>query len=195
MAAGTPWRDVLTDAELTELLRTDDWKRVKAVLARDLGQLEGTSTAATEVSFGKTAAEGTRAWENLRGVIITHAILLGTVCLAGHPELYLVWVAAWFTTYSLFTRIRSMAEHNMVPDPGNPLQNTRTILASGWERLFIALNRVHYHLEHHHLMTVPLHNLPRMHQMLAERRALDGALIQRGYLGLLHAAASKPVNA
>ncbi len=171
------------------------WKRAKAELARDLGQPEGTSTSATEVSFGKTAAEGTRAWENLRGVLITNAILLGILAALGHPELYGVWVAAWFTTYSLFTRIRSMAEHNMVRDRDDPLQNTRTILASWWERLFIAPNRVNYHLEHHLAMTVPLYNLPRLHRVLAERRALDGALIQHGYLDLIRAAASKPVSA
>jgi len=149
------------------------WKRVKAVIARDLGP----------------SGPG---WKNLRGVVITNALLIGILALAGHPELYLLWVAAWFTTNSLVTRIRSIAEHNMVPDPGDELRNTRTTLASWWERLLLAPNRVNFHLEHHLLMTVPFYNLPRLHRLLRDRGALDGALVERGYLGLLRRAGGKP---
>ena len=55
----------------------------------------------------------------------------------------------------------SIAEHGMVPDVSDPLRNTRTTLASWWERIVIAPNRVNFHLEHHLMMTVPHHNLPR----------------------------------
>jgi fatty acid desaturase len=109
----------------------------------------------------------------------------------GRPELYLLWVVAWFTTNSLVTRIRSIAEHNMVPDRDDEMRNTRTTQASWWERLFIAPNRVNYHLEHHLLMTVPFYNLPRMHRLLAERGALEGALVDPGYVGVLRQACSK----
>jgi fatty acid desaturase len=145
------------------------WKRVRAILRRDLADAP--------------------AAEALRGVALTNAVLLGVLWLAGHPALYLLWVGAWFTTYSLVTRIRSIAEHNMVPDPADEMRNTRTTLASAWERLLIAPNRVNYHLEHHLLMTVPLYRLPRLHRLLAERGALDGALVDRGYLGVLRRAA------
>jgi fatty acid desaturase len=147
------------------------WKRVRAVLARDFARPGG--------------------WKNLRGVVITNAVLLALLILAGRPELYLLWVVAWFTTNSLVTRIRSIAEHNMVSDPRDELKNTRTTLASWWERLLLAPNRVNYHLEHHLLMTVPFYNLPRMHRWLRERGALDGALIEHGYIGLLRRASSK----
>ena len=167
------------------------WKRVKAVLRRDLsGTGFRKSSADTKVSFGKTAAAGTTGWQNLRGVVITNALLLGLLTAVGHPALYLLWVVAWFTTNSLVTRIRSIAEHNMVPDRGDELRNTRTTLASWWERLLIAPNRVNYHLEHHLLMTVPLWNLPRLHRLLRERGVLEGALVDRGYLGALRQAAS-----
>ena len=109
--------------------------------------------------------------KNLQGVVVTNAVLLGILTLAGRPELYLLWVAAWFTTNSLATRIRSIAEHNMVPDPSDERRNTRTTLASWWERLLLAPNRVNFHLEHHLLMTVPFYNLPRLHRLLRERGA------------------------
>ena len=111
--------------------------------------------------------------------------------LAGHPALYLLWVGAWLTTYSLVTRIRSIAEHAMMPDPATTCGNTRTTLARWWERLLIAPNRVNYHLEHHLLMTVPHYNLPRMHRLLRERGVLDGACVTRGYRAVLRCAASR----
>jgi fatty acid desaturase len=127
-----------------------------------------------------------------RGVAITNLALLALLAACGRPELYLLWAGAWLTTNTFVTRIRSIAEHNMVPDPADPLRNTRTTLARVWERLLVAPNRVNFHLEHHLMMTVPHYHLPRMHRLLAERGALDGALVARGYPALLRAAASKP---
>jgi fatty acid desaturase len=165
------------------------WKRVKAVLRRDLrGSFGKTSRL---VSFGKAADGGSPGWKNLRGVVVTNLVLLGLLGAAGRPELYLLWVGAWFTTYSLVTRIRSIAEHSMVPDPTDELRNTRTTRASWWERLLVAPNRVNYHLEHHLLMTVPLYNLPRLHRLLRERGVLDDALLAPGYLSVLRQAASR----
>src|SRR6185295_7298644 len=111
----------------------------------------------------------------LHGVIITNVVLLGVLTLFGHPALYLLWVGAWLTTYSLVMRIRSIAEHAMVPDIADELRNTRTTIASWWEQLLVAPNRVNFHLEHHLLMTVPHYNLPRLHRRLRELGALDGA--------------------
>ena len=165
------------------------WKRARAVLRRDL-RLGRKSRDADHVSFGKTASVSADGWRNLWGVAVTNAVLLGILTAFGHPALYLLWVVAWFTTNSLVTRIRSICEHNMVDDPADEMSNSRTTLASWWERLLIAPNRVNYHLEHHLLMTVPFYNLPRLHQMLAERGVLTHANVQHGYLRVLRQAAS-----
>ena len=162
------------------------WKRAKATLRRDV----------TGTGFFKTSREGVKnaapaGWINLRGVVITNLLLFGLVSGLGHPALYLLWVMAWFTTNSLVTRIRSIAEHNMPTDPSRDFGNTRTTLANWLERLFIAPNRVNYHLEHHLLMTVPFYNLPRLHRLLRERGALEGALLADGYLPVLREASSK----
>ena len=156
------------------------WKRVKALVRRDLRSADGMHTSR------KLAG-----WHNLRGVVTTNAALLGLLALLGHPELYGLWVGAWFTTYSLVTRIRSIAEHSMVPDTLDELRNTRTTLAGWWERLFVAPNRVNYHLEHHLLMTVPHYSLPRMHRLLRERGVLEQACVTSGYPAVLRQAASK----
>jgi fatty acid desaturase len=152
------------------------WKRAVATFKRDLGK-----------SQGKVKRDGS-GWRALRGVLTTNALLLGALSLAGHAELYLLWVVAWFTTFSLVMRIRSIAEHAMIDDPADPLGNTRTTIASWWERLLLAPNRVNYHLEHHLMMAVPHYNLPRMHEMLEARGVLGGACIAHGYLEVLRRA-------
>lgn len=157
------------------------WKRVRAILRRDLGR-----------SVGKTFRGDDAGWHTLIPVIVTNAVLLGALALAGQPALYLLWVFAWFTTYSLAMRIRSIAEHSMPSDPGDELRNSRTTSASLWERLFLAPNRVNYHLEHHLLIAVPHYHLPRMHHLLRERGVLEGVHIMRGYPALLAQASSRP---
>ncbi len=156
------------------------WKRARAILNRDLG-----------FSNGKVKRKDA-GWKAMAGVVITNAVLFGILAAVGHPALYLLWVAAWFTTYSLVMRIRSIAEHAMVPDRTDPLRNTRTTLAGWWERLLIAPNRVNYHLEHHLWMAVPHYNLPRLHRLLRERNVLAEACTTRGYLNVLRLASSRP---
>ncbi|HVO23372.1 MAG TPA: fatty acid desaturase family protein [Candidatus Margulisiibacteriota bacterium] len=155
------------------------WKRVKYTLRRDLGGMN-------VQQFGSN-----RGWRNLRGVAITNLVLLGALAACGHAALYLLWIGAWFTTHHLVVRLRSIAEHAMIPDPNDPLNNTRTTLARWWERLLIAPNCVNYHLEHHLVMTVPHYNLPRMHHLLRDRGVLDRACVANGYLSVLRLAASK----
>ena len=156
------------------------WKRARATFRRDLG-----------LSQGKVRRLDFMGVRNLRGVTITNAALLAGLLVCGHPALYLLWVAAWLTTYSLVMRIRSIAEHGMVPDPADDFRNTRTTLARWWERLLIAPNRVNYHLEHHLMIGVPHYNLPRMHRLLRERGVLTGACVMDGYLPVLALASSR----
>ena len=156
------------------------WKRLKATVRRDLG-----------LSRGRVRRNFDAGIEAFHGVLLTNVVLLGILTALGHPALYLLWIGAWLTTYSLVMRIRSIAEHAMIPDPADDLQNTRTTVARWWERLLIAPNCVNYHLEHHLVMTVPHYNLARMHRLLRARGALDGACVTRGYLGVLRLAASR----
>ncbi len=173
-------RDSMRRKIIRDLTGQTGWKRAKATLARDLGRSQG--------KVRRLDFTGTR---NLTGVMVTNIVLLAILTAFGHPALYLLWVAAWFTTYSLAMRIRSIAEHAVITDRNSPFGNTRTTMASWWERLFVAPNRVNYHLEHHLLMTVPHYNLPRMHELLRERGILDGACIAESYGEVLSLAASK----
>ncbi len=160
------------------------YKRLRALLRRDLG-----------MSAGKTRRNGDSTWKAVRGVVTSNVALLALLAAAGHPALYLLWFGAWMTTYSLALRIRAIAEHSMTPDPADPFQNSRTTLASWWERLLFAPNYVNYHLEHHLLMTVPHYRLPVFHRMLRERGLLADANLASGYASVLALASSKPAGA
>jgi fatty acid desaturase len=160
------------------------WKRARFTVKRDMGWSQG------KVQRGKRAGP-----RKLVPVLITNAALLAILTAFGHPTLYMLWVVAWLTTYSLVMRIRAIAEHSMVPDPSNELTHTRTTLASWWERLLIAPNAVNFHLEHHLNMRVPHYHLARMHSMLDERGVLKQALVAPSYATVLREASSKHVAA
>jgi len=164
------------------------WKQAKAVFRRDVGWSRGRNQRSLGMNEGKQLDVG---WHKLIPVAITNGVLLAIVTLAGYPALYLLWVAAWLTTYRLVTRIRSIAEHGMIPDRHDPLRNTRTVMVRWWERLLIAPNRVNFHLEHHLLMTVPHHNLPRLHRLLRARGALDESCLTPGYFEVLRLATAR----
>ena len=164
------------------------WKQAVAVFLRDVGWAGKRNQRSLGMNEGEQPDVG---WHKLVPVSTTNVALLLVLTLAGHPALYLLWVAAWLTSYRLVTRIRSIAEHGMVPDPLDPLRNTRTTLAGWWERLFLAPNRVNYHLEHHLLMTAPHHNLPRLHELLRQRGVLDNSPIAPGYVSVLRLATAK----
>jgi fatty acid desaturase len=165
------WRDLSGQTGL---------KRFRATIRRDLG-----------LSRGRVKRNFDAGIEAFYGVLLMNAVLLAILTLAGHPALYLLWIGAWLTSYSLVMRIRSIAEHAMIPDPTDEMNNTRTTIARWWERLLIAPNRVNFHLEHHILPTVPHYNLPRMHRLLRERGVLATACVTTGYQSVLRLAASR----
>ncbi len=165
---------------------------LKRKMWRDLSGQTGRkfATGSWKRSVGSWRKGNVRGRRAFFGFLVTNALILAAVSAAGAPWLYALWAVAWLCTYPFVTRIRSIAEHAMVPDPADPLRNTRTTLARWWERLFLAPNRVNYHLEHHLLMTVPHYRLPRMHALLGERGLLDEALVTQGYRAVLSRASS-----
>jgi fatty acid desaturase len=163
-------------------------KQAIAVGRRDLGISKKRTQRDYGMSGGERADVG---WHKLAPVAITNAALLGLLAIAGHPALYLLWVTAWLTTYRLLTRVRSIAEHSMVPDQSDMMRNTRTTRARWWERLLIAPNLVNYHFEHHFMMKVPHHNFRRLHRLLVARGVIDPACIANGYREVLRLAASR----
>lgn len=192
------WTEEDPDLELATPFPVSKASMMRKV-ARDLlgvtgfKQLVGTTFLVVKVCRGQQVDAGTLplrlerapAVRMVAGTLITNLVLFGLLWALGHPMLYLLWLGAWLTTNKLVARIRSIAEHAVVPDPTDPIGQTRTVRAGWLERLFIAPNRVQYHLEHHLLMTVPHYNLPRFHEMLRERGVLEDACIADNYAQVL----------
>ncbi|MEM9073842.1 MAG: fatty acid desaturase family protein [Myxococcota bacterium] len=157
-------------------------RRIGALLAIDFGFLNYTvSSFAGWHPPMKLGARLRFAAGHLYPVVLTNLALFSALWLLGRPELYLLWVGAWFTTYSLALRIRGIAEHagtEWVPDP---LRNTRTTYAGWLARLFLAPHHVNYHLEHHLLMTVPHYRLADLHVLLKERGHLGPHNVATSY--------------
>lgn len=119
------------------------------------------------------------------GFAITNGAMLAACWAAGIWEAYLLlWLLPSLTGFSLVLRLRSIAEHAAVSDPGDPMRQTRTTLAHPIVRFFMAPHHVGYHLEHHLYMYIPHYRLARVHRLLDEAGALEGAEIARGYAGV-----------
>jgi fatty acid desaturase len=126
---------------------------------------------------------------NMWKPLALHLCLFGVLWACGHPALYLAWLGAYLTTYSLFMRIRSMAEHACTEDSTDMLRNTRTTRAGPLARATVAPLRVNYHIEHHLMPAVPYFRLPVMHRML-RARGLVGE--PPGYLDVLKIVSGQP---
>jgi fatty acid desaturase len=195
------WTDGDPDLSLATAFPVSKASMARKILRDLLGitgfkKLIGTTYLVIKVIGGEEVDSGTLPMRMERGLVVrmlvgtilTNLILFGVLWSLGHPLLYLLWFGAWMTTNNLVARIRSIAEHAVVPDPTDPIGQTRTVRAGWLERLLIAPNCVQYHLEHHLVMTVPHYNLPKFHAMMTERGLLEGACVAENYAQVLRVA-------
>ena len=107
--------------------------------------------------------------------LLVQLVLFLLLSLFGMSWAYLLWVAAYMSSFMLFIRLRQIAEHAGVPDlyDLDPRKNTRTVIAGWPERLFLAPNGVNYHMEHHFMASVPCYRLPALHDFLKAKHLLD----------------------
>ena len=147
-------------------------KREYGLLLMHLGLIRW--TVASDVQL---LPQGGRRWpdylrdaaRNMWKPLAFQAMLLGVLAATGHAWLYLAWLGAYLTTYSLFMRIRSMAEHACTEPGPDMLRNTRTTRAGILARATVAPLRVNFHIEHHLMPAVPYFRLPAIHAMLRAR--------------------------
>jgi len=121
---------------------------------------------------------------NTRRILFVHALGFATLWALGQPLVYLLWPAAWLTSYMFYSRIRNAAEHGGLPGTlsTDPLANTRTVVARWWERLTVAPNFVNFHFEHHLAPTVPSYNLAALHRYLGQQGVLARVPVEQGYV-------------
>ncbi|HEX7672015.1 MAG TPA: fatty acid desaturase family protein [Polyangiaceae bacterium] len=158
-----------------DLLGPTAMKRIVGQVLVACGVLEYTvsSNVRRVPRMGRRAVDHLRAGlGNSSGFVLTNLGLAGVLFLSGHLWVYSAWVVANLTTFNLFLRIRSLAEHACKERSTDPFRNTRTTHASLLARLTVAPIRVNYHLEHHLLVAVPYFRLPELGRMLLERGAV-----------------------
>lgn len=168
------------------------FRRVAALLLMDAGVLVYTaSTGAKYADPRPSPAQMLKSLvANFGPVLLTNGVLFAILAASGHAWLYGVWVLSWATTFSLFVRIRSIAEHAVTETGSDPLKNTRTTRAHVLARLTVAPHHVNYHLEHHLLPKVPHYKLRALHALLRERGAYADATHAPGYFEVLRLAVS-----
>jgi fatty acid desaturase len=176
---------------LRDLAGISGMKRVYGLILMDLGLINYTvsSTVVKIDQKGRTLKDfGNVAFNNLYGVIITNIILFLVLKYFNHPELYVLWVLSYLFTFSVFVRIRSIAEHACTQLNLDPLKNTRTTYANPLARVTVAPHYVNYHLEHHLLMTVPHFQFKKLHVLLLSRGVFNEAYLSKNYREVLRLA-------
>ena len=108
--------------------------------------------------------------------------MFAALALAGAAWTFAAWAVAYLTTFSLFLRIRALAEHACTARGSDPLRNTRTTRAGVLARITVAPLHVNLHLEHHLLPTVPWFRLPDLARRLGARGVVPAESRATGYL-------------
>ncbi len=168
-------------------------RRLVGLVLIDLGWVRYTLSGEAEWldQTGRTASGRLRdGLQEIGPVVATNAALALALHAAGVGWTWWIWAVAWLTTNGLFLRLRGLAEHAVTEISDRRLRNTRTTHVGWLARATVAPHQVAYHLEHHLLMTVPFHQLPRLHRLLRARGALDGAPVADSYADVLVALSS-----
>jgi len=108
--------------------------------------------------------------------LVFQAVMIGGLWLAGAVWAIALWWAARIFVFPAIMRLRNIGEHGVALDryDPEPRRNTHTTKANWLERLTVAPNYVHYHLEHHMFAAVPPYHLPRLHRTLSARGYFNG---------------------
>ncbi len=108
-------------------------QRVVGLLAMDLEILAYTVTADVRRlprrPIGEHLAAGAK---NIGGVVVTNALLAGTLALTGHGWVYLAWPVAFLTSFGIVVRIRSIAEHACTEASSIPSATRAPRLPAPW---------------------------------------------------------------
>lgn len=136
--------------------------------------------------FQRTDPQGppppTRA-ERLR-IYAFHAVVLGTLAATGAWLAFaLLWLLPLMTLVPAMVRLRTIAEHLLLPDR-DEIEASRHTDGTWLERWSIAPYNINVHIAHHLFPAVPYYHLPALHrELMKDPRYAERAVINRGYLG------------
>ena len=120
-----------------------------------------------------------------RWFVVAFQLLAPLACFAlggwrGQAEYAVFWLVPMLTVLQPILRLRAICEHGATTDFSSPLTAARSNRTRGGAvnvlgRALLFPHHVNYHLEHHLYPAVPHYHLPRLHRLLAEKGALEGA--------------------
>jgi fatty acid desaturase len=156
-------------------------KEILVTLLRD-GLALNTVEQFKEIARLKTKTSGT--YRALR--ISFYVVLLAGVIFAGAGKTFLLyWIVPCFTWLKVILRLRSIADHTGVQHRDKPY-DTRTIVPTFLDRVFLAPHYSSYHLGHHVYASVPCYNLKRLHHEIMKNPAVArNAHVTPGFRALL----------
>ncbi len=130
--------------------------------------------------LGDTSPQLRRAALNDRWVVAAFHVgaVVAAIATGWWLEYLLLWlVPLWFILQPVL-RFRSILEHGMTSETGDPWRDARTNQGPAWLLWLIFPHRVHYHLEHHLYPAIPHYNLPQAHRELGDLGLLEGAEVR-----------------
>jgi fatty acid desaturase len=123
-----------------------------------------------------------------RWFVVAFQLLAPLACFAfggwrGLAQYAAFWLVPMLTVLQPILRLRAICEHGATTDFSSPLTAARSNRTGGGlvnvlGRALLFPHHVNYHLEHHLYPAVPHYHLPRLHRLLAEKGALDGAEVR-----------------
>jgi fatty acid desaturase len=156
-------------------------------------------------------AYGNSGWKNLKGlfrglqspvarpvalrILAAQAVLLVICTAIGRPELYLVWIGSWMTSWRVINRLRSIAEHGGMTHSPDRRLTTHSVRQTWPARFWIVPYNTGWHLAHHVDMGVPWRNLPALHRELVASGWVTHGLEYPNYTALWRKLASREVVA
>lgn len=165
-------RRALRKRVIRDLLGLTGLRRLAAQFLMDIGVFRYTVAAEVErlPQNGRRWTDYLRSGvQHMSGFVLTNLLMLAVLMALGIGWTYLAWAVAYQTTFSLFIRLRAIAEHAAMDRHPDVRRNTRTTRAGWLARLTLAPLNVHYHQDHHLMAAVPCYRLPTLHRLLRAR--------------------------
>jgi fatty acid desaturase len=148
-------------------------RRIVGLVLMDVGVLK--YSVSSEVERLPRNARGVLGYvltglRNMTPMLLSNLVLAVILAACGALWVYSAWVVAYLTSFSVYMRIRSIAEHACLPGGEDVQNNTRTTAAGWLARLTVAPFHVNYHQEHHLMASVSFYQLPNLHALLMQRQ-------------------------
>mgnify|MGYP000247611662 CR=1 FL=1 len=147
---------------LRDALGLTGLKRVLGLFLMDIGAMH--YTVSGDVRWRPRAQRGLTVYlrnglRNLGPMVLSQLALFALLWACGAAWVYWAWPLAYLTSFSVFLRIRALAEHACLPGGSEIFANTRTTRAGWLARCCVAPLNVNFHQEHHLMASVPYHRL------------------------------------